>query len=600
MGVPGVALAGLLTIVVVSSGAVRRRREQALLRLRGASSSALVQFTVVEALLVGAIGTAAGLAVSLAIVRSSFGRWSLGATRNLALEWIAITAAAGIVISTLAVLVPTLLDLRNTSVVGSRQTVRRSRAPLWERFGLDLVLLGLSAAALWLTARNGYQIIVAPEGSSRLSLSYSAFLPVLLFWVSGSLLVVRLSGLAVIPGRRYLRALLRPVAGPLSTLVTSSMSRQRLLLGVGVLVVALGLAFAVSTSVFNSTYAAQARVDAELTNGADVTVSIAGGDLTSQLDVIAAQPGVQAAEPLQHRFAYVGADLQDLYGIRPVTLGSAAALSDAFFATSSAADAMRALSDTPNGILVSAETVRDFQLQPGDTLRLRLQSAKDHQYHVVPFVFVGIVREFPTAPKDSFLVANASYIAEQTQSASIETVLIKTNASPPDVAASVRQVVEKTAGASVRDIVEQRRITNTGLTAISVTGLTRIEMVFAVLLAAAGSSLVLALGIQERRRNYAIASALGARRSQLGAFVWSETGLMLVGGGAAGAVLGWVLSWMLVKVLTGVFDPPPTHLSVPWVYIGATLLATAVPLVAVSAFMMQLASRARLQVLREL
>ena len=25
---------------------------------------------------------------------------------------------------------------------------------------------------------------------------------------------------------------------------------------------------------------------------------------------------------------------------------------------------------------------------------------------------------------------------------------------------------------------------------------------------------------------------------------------------------------MLVKVLTGVFDPPPEHLAVPWAYLG--------------------------------
>ena len=36
---------------------------------------------------------------------------------------------------------------------------------------------------------------------------------------------------------------------------------------------ALALAFATSTAIFNTTYDGQARVDAELTNGSDVTVS---------------------------------------------------------------------------------------------------------------------------------------------------------------------------------------------------------------------------------------------------------------------------------------------------------------------------------------
>ena len=83
------------------------------------------------------------------------------------------------------------------------------------------------------------------------------------------------------------------------------------------------------------------------------------------------------------------------------------------------------LAQYPNGILVSEETVKDYQLHPGDEINLRLQNASDHQYLVVPFRFVGVVREFPTAPRDSFLVANAGYIARQTGTSAAEIVLLK-------------------------------------------------------------------------------------------------------------------------------------------------------------------------------
>ena len=82
--------------------------------------------------------------------------------------------------------------------------------------------------------------------------------------------------------------------------------------------------------------------------------------------------------------------------------------------------------------------MHDFQLQPGDTVRLRLQFAADHAYHVVPFTYVGVAREFPTAPHDSFLVANAAYVARPTGSPAAQTLLIRTNGSPPTVAAEVR------------------------------------------------------------------------------------------------------------------------------------------------------------------
>ena len=92
-------------------------------------------------------------------------------------------------------------------------------------------------------------------------------------------------------------------------------------------------AFATATAIFNSTYNAQSRVDAELTNGADVTLtgttSHPASELLAELRAI---PGVAAAEPMMHRFAYVGADLQDMFGINPTTIGKLTTISNAYFA----------------------------------------------------------------------------------------------------------------------------------------------------------------------------------------------------------------------------------------------------------------------------
>ena len=193
--------------------------------------------------------------------------------------------------------------------------------------------------------------------------------------------------------------------------------------------------FALSVAIFDTTYASQSRVDAQLSNGADVTVSTAAasGLPAGITDAVARLPGVAAVQPMQHRFAYVGNDLQDLYGVNPATIGQATSMSDAFFANGNAAQTLQTLGSTPNGVLVSEETVHDFQLQPGDTVNLRLQFASDHAYHQVPFTYVGVVREFPTAPKDSFFVANASYVATRTGSPAFQTLLVRANGSPPQV-----------------------------------------------------------------------------------------------------------------------------------------------------------------------
>ena len=52
-------------------------------------------------------------------------------------------------------------------------------------------------------------------------------------------------------------------------------------------------------------------------------------------------------------------------------------------------------------------------------------------------------------------------------------------------------------GATVQDIETQRQITRSSLTAVSLQGLTALELGFAVLLAIAGAGLVLALGLDD-------------------------------------------------------------------------------------------------------
>src|SRR5207248_3008947 len=184
----------------------------------------------------------------------------------------------------------------------------------------------------------------------------------------------------------------------------AALRRQRRRLALGVVLVALTATFAISTAVFNSTYSHQVGVNALLTNGAPVTVTESpGAGTASAADAarLAAVRGVGRVEPMQHRYVYVGTDLQDLYGVNARTIGGAAALQDAYFAGGSARRLLARMARQPDAALVSAETVHDFQLQPGDHLRLRVRSAGTGALIDVGFRYAGVVKEFPTAPSDS-------------------------------------------------------------------------------------------------------------------------------------------------------------------------------------------------------
>ena len=195
------------------------------------------------------------------------------------------------------------------------------------------------------------------------------------------------------------------------------------------------------------------------------------------------------------------------------------------------------------------------------------------------FTYVGIALEFPTAPSDSFILANAAYVAAQTHSDAVGTFLIDT--APAD-STTVARRVQKLVGTSgiVNDVKSTRRKVGTSLTAVELGGLTKVELVFALVLAAAASGLVLWLGLADRKRTFAIAAALGAKPRQLAVFIWSEALFVTAGGVLLGAVAGWAITTMIVKTLKGVFDPPPSTLSVPYGYL---LLAFAIVVGAVFA-----------------
>jgi putative ABC transport system permease protein len=567
LGLPGLVVAALLTLGIAGSGAIRRRQQQALLRIRGASVAMILNLASAEAVSVGLGGCLIGAMLAIAVSRVF--KIALGVSLTGIGGWLVAASCAGLLLALVAVLQPAWQQSRHSTVAASRGFLSAKSKPLWRQARLDAVLLAVAGVVLWWMAGTGYELVLAPEGMTSISVHYEAFAGPFCLWIGTILATLRLFGFMLERGLPLAAKFrIAPFAGKLSRIIAASLARQRLPLSRAMALVALAISFAVSTAIFNATYQAQSRVDAELTNGADVTVSgipsaAIASDLLPKLERL---PNVMAARAMQHGYAYVGNDLQDIYGIDPKTFGDATQLADAYFAEGARA-ALKQLADQPEGVLVSDETVGDFQLHRGDELNLRLQRAPSDEYHVVPFRFIGVVREFPTAPKDSFLVVNSSYLLSHAQSATEWIILIRTDGNPSLLAREVSRAVGPIAGLKISDIVSAQRQINSSLSAVDLRGLTLLELSFAVVFVAGATALALFLSLSERRRSFAVLSALGAKRQHLAAFMWSEAVTILVGGGLVGICLGWLVAFALVKVLAGVFDPPPEALTVPWIYL---------------------------------
>jgi putative ABC transport system permease protein len=444
--------------------------------------------------------------------------------------------------------------------------------PLWRRLYLDLVALAISGLIYWLTASTGFSAVVNPDSNPTLSLSIYMFFAPTLLWIGATLLLVRLRGtvFSAIAGR--LRG--SEEGANRRTFLLASASRRGPAINRGLIFVGLLLAFGVSLGVFAATYNQQAGVDAQLTLGADVTVTAPPG-VTAKEGLarrIEGVPGVAATSPVDHSYAYVGPDLQDTFGIDPSTIGRATTLRDSYFIGGGAQTMLDRLKSTRDGIVVSKETITDYSLEVGDLLRLRVLDHRSSNFRIVPFHVVGTVQEFPSAPRDSFMVANLAYLQRADHAGGPNVVFASTSDDPAAVAARVGAAT-KGFGVSVKNIRQQAVQTVSSITTVDLTGISRLEQAFAIVLAAAAMWLFVNLIVSERRHEFATMAALGASLRDIGAFVRSEAVAVLGAALTLAALLGWLLAEMLIAMLQHVFDPPPDQLAIPWGFLG--LLAAA-------------------------
>src|SRR5205807_8237583 len=320
----------------------------------------------VVGLLAGALGTGVALLTVRFVVS---GAGTIGPVRALVTFGICVALA---VAGALAARVGAGLAAFRGSVSEARRPVRRSGRPLWQRLYLDVLALAVSGLVYWLTARTGFSAVVNPDSNPTLSLSVYMFFAPALLWLGATLLLVRLRA------RVLAWVVARGVAGgraeDLRGFLLASASRRAHAINRGLVLVGLLLAFGVNLGIFAATYDQQANVDAHLTLGADVVATAppgvaAGHNLERK---VAGVKGAGGTTGVDHSYAYVGPDLQDVFGVNARTLTNGTTLRDSYFVGGTTKQMLARLKATPDGVLVAKETISDYSLKRGDLLKLRV------------------------------------------------------------------------------------------------------------------------------------------------------------------------------------------------------------------------------------
>lgn len=573
LALPGIILALALSRLSADATADTTRRHAALLRARGATRRQLrivfMGATVMTAFMGSVVGVLLGATIGLALFGADLA--AAGFAESLgraALVAVSLTT----LLASLAAVLPLRAQLQEEVAAGRRE-LQRARPPLWKRLYLDVLALLAAVTVYLVAAGNGVHPVLNAEGNPTVTLALTSFLAPLLFWTGGTLLLLRVVRAAMERGSGPV-GLLSRLLGPGGRLAAESLRERAAAASRAIVVLALAVGFATSVLVFDATYRQQQRVDAQLTLGADLK-AVPSSPATSADVARVSGPGVAGATPFVDRVVYVGPEAQDLLAIDTATLPAVSPLADSFFQGSTAVAAIAALQARPDAILVSAETATDYSIVPGDRIRIRVPDATG-TLKTVDFTMAGVALEFPTAPKDAFLVANLAYVIAATGNDRISYVLARADGDA--AAASSSLAARLGSGWQVADLeTTQARLAN-AITAVDLSGLVLLDVVFALVIAGVGVTLFLLAGLAERRRELATLIAIGAEPLQIRLSLLGETLVVGIAGLVTGLGTGGLVGFVLLQILAGVFDPPADVPAVPVLLIGTTVVAVVVTL----------------------
>jgi putative ABC transport system permease protein len=607
LGMPGVALAAYLSKYATDLLTGPQRQEIGLLRARGAKPSQIMLTMGIASFLIALVGTVLGLMVGLGTTTVLFGTSAIApAVLSLYSRSILYAFVAGLLLTGAATFLPIRATLRQEISHERRQAEHEAKSPLWARTYLDVVNLIIAGVIFWITRTGGGFKPVEGAAGTSLSLGFFVFLAPFFLWVGLTLLLNRVLAGGVSRGAGVIQQILRRVFGDLGFMAGRSITRRAPKIASAVIIVSLALSFGISLSIFIHTYQVQKAVEARFALGSDIKLTVASGlhqQTTDFTQDISRVPGVAAVAPVERLQAYVGSSQQTVFGIDPQSYTLTTEPADSFFINMNAAQAMQDLANVPNGVLVSQELANSYDIRLGDPVIIRLPctASADSPMIEIRLQTVGIIRFFPTAQQDAFLVMNLSFMQSVTHNDKINYFLIRTFDSPHDVAIRLQETLGTQVPMKTEDIDTAILALGNSMTSLNLQGLGSIEQGYSVIIISLGLAIFLLSMIYERVKEFGAMRAVGGSITQIGRVLWSESLTVGVLSLLIGSIIGLILGRVFVSLLKVLYTIPPTGMNIPWGALFALLALILLGMALATLFANRRLARMEIaQVLREL
>lgn len=573
LGMPGVALAAYLSKYATDLLTGSQRQEIGLLRARGATPRQIMLSIGITSFLIALVGTILGVIGGLGTTAMLFGIGIFSPETFSAFLRSAIYAfVAGLFLTGAATYLPVRATLSKEISQERRQAEYEAKPPFWARSYLDVISLVIAGVIFWLVSNPATGISFKPteaaEGNS-LTLGFFVFLAPFFLWIGLTLFLSRILAGGVSRGSAVIQKALHKIFGDLGGMAGKSITRRAPKIASVVVIISLALSFGISLGTFINTYQVQKAVDARYSLGSDIKVTLASGIRQQSANFaqkIEQVPGVTAASPVQRTQAFVGANLEIVFGIDAQSYAQVAELPDSFFVNTTSVQAIADLNNTPNGVLISQEMAKAYDIQVGDSVIINLPRTQDANGPTTEtrLQAVGIMRFFPTAQQDVFLVMNQSFLQNVTRNDKISYFLVRTSGSPHEVALNIQKNLGTQTSLKTEDIDTAILALGNSMTSLNLRGLGTIEQGYSVIIISLGLTIFLLSMVYERAKEFGAMRAVGGSVSQIERILWSESLTVGVLSVLIGSIIGLLLGRVFVSLLKVLYTIPPKGVSIPW------------------------------------
>ncbi|HJS20409.1 MAG TPA: FtsX-like permease family protein [Anaerolineales bacterium] len=594
------AFIGLVAGLIVG----QQRGEMAILRSRGASAFQVVGMSLLQGILLGAVSLAAGILLGFWITHS-IGRarsfLDFSAAGGLRVDMTPQVLGYGLlgiaIILILQILIPTLSAAENTIVTYKQERARSFRAPWWQRYWLDVILLIPAAYGLWQLNEQSKKALSGAEGIPDPLQN-----PLLLLVPALVIFSVALFTLRLVPRfMSFVSWSLRPSKSVGMLMAARYLERSPAFYSAPLVLLVLTLGLSAFTASLASTLDSQLDKQVHYQVGADMNLLEQGttfnedspdpvftfGPLEDHLSI----PGVDSASRVgRYKFSAIvpTGNLQGTFlGIDRLTFPSAAYW-QRDFASEQLGVLMNQLAANPKGVLVPNSLLEENKLEIGDTMQTSITTGIAGLSIPLEATIVGSFDLFPTwYPEDGnmivgnleelFLTGGAEYPYEvwlgTTRDADPESIayavrgfsiLLDQQADQSRLVQNGLNTIVKEWKSSELDIrAEQRRPERQGLF-----GLLSVGFVASALLTVLGFLLYALFSFRRRFIEMGMLRAIGLSIRQMTSLLAAELAFLILLGISVGTALSVFASRLFVPYLqigaSAQSQYPPFQIEIAW------------------------------------